>query len=158
MSEDLTMAKRKVPQHRQQTRPLPALFDQVKNIVIAELHQRLDELGFEGLRPRHGHVFRFIDDEGSRVTDLAARSGLTKQGIGDAVDELEELGYVERHLAAADRRAKTVRLTRRGMEAQAAASRVLEDIERRWARQYGREQIDQVRDTLEHIAANAQQP
>src|SRR5262249_6658730 len=118
----------------------------------------LDQLGFKGLRFRHGHVFRFIDAEGSRVTDLASRSGLTKQGIGDAVDELEKLGYVERKPAPDDRRAKTVRLTSRGIEAQATAARVFEDIERRWAKQYGKAQIDELRRTLEQIAANAEQP
>lgn len=151
------MAARKVAQDRQRILPMPALLDQVRNIIIDELHQRLDELGFDGLRFRHGHVFRFIDTEGSRVTDLASRSGLTKQGIGDAVDELEELGYVERHPAPADRRAKTVRLTARGVEARAAASRVLEEVERRWARRYGRAQVDQLRDTLERITADAEQ-
>ena len=151
------MAARKVPQNRQQTQPMPVLLDQVKHIVIDELHQRLGELGFEGLRFRHGPVFRFIDAEGSRVTDLASRSGLTKQGIGDAVDELATLGYVERQPAPADRRAKTVRLTPRGVEAQAAAARILQQVERRWAKQYGGKQVDQLRHTLERIAANAEQ-
>ena len=151
------MAKREAPHDGQLTQPMPALLERVKDIVLHELHRRLDELGFHGLRFRHGHVFRFIDAEGSRVTDLALRSGLTKQGIGDAVVELERLGYVERQPAPADGRAKIVRLTSRGVEGQAAAARVLEEIERGWAQQYGQRQIDQLRHALESITADADQ-
>ena len=65
----------------------------------------------------HGCVFGIIDDEGSRLTDLAARSGFTKQSVGEAVAELQKLGYVERVPDPADRRAKIIQLTPHGREA-----------------------------------------
>lgn len=146
------MADQSVPRSQQWTYPMPALLEQVKDVTLDELHRRLDALGFVGLRFRHGHVFRFIDTDGSRVTDLAQRSGLTKQGIGDAVTELEHLGYVERHPAVDDRRAKIVRLTPRGIEGQNAAAQILEDIEQNWARRHGDAAVRQLRRVLEAIA------
>ncbi|GAB3891158.1 MarR family winged helix-turn-helix transcriptional regulator [Microbispora bryophytorum] len=133
--------------------PLPALLTQARNITVELLHRRLGEDGFEGIRYRHGSVFRFIDEEGSRLTVLAERAGLTKQAIAELVDELERLGYVERASDPRDRRAKIIRLTERGMAGQAAAARILVDIERRWALHLGQDRIAMLRRTMEEIIA-----
>ncbi|GAA2074536.1 hypothetical protein GCM10009780_08300 [Actinomadura alba] len=131
--------------------PLPALFTQAKDVMLAELHWRLDEEGFEGIRYSHGAVFRFIDAEGSRLTALAERSGLSKQALGEVVTELERHGYVERTTDPDDHRAKIIRLTERGMQAQVAAARILGDIERRWAQHLGRDRIAEMRMVLEEV-------
>ena len=133
--------------------PLPALLSQAKDITTDLLHRRLAEEGFEGLRYRHGSVFRFIDAEGSRLTVLAERSRLSKQAIGEVVDELEGYGYVERTADPADRRAKIIRLTELGRKGQLAAARVLRDIEQEWAAHLGQDRIVTVRATLEQIIA-----
>jgi DNA-binding MarR family transcriptional regulator len=133
--------------------PLPSLLTRAKDITIELLHRRLDEEGFEGIRYRHGSLFRFIDAEGSRLTALAERSGLTKQAIGEVVDELERFGYVERTADPNDRRAKIIRLTERGVEGQVAAARILGDIEQRWARHLGQDGIAMLRRALEEIIA-----
>lgn len=133
--------------------PLPTLLVRARDITVELLHRRLGEEGFEGIRYRHGSVFRFIDAQGSRLTVLAERSGLTKQAIGEVVDELERLGYVERTADPNDRRAKIIRLTERGAQGQVAAARILVDIEQQWARRLGRERIDLLRQTLEEIIA-----
>ncbi|GAA0372625.1 hypothetical protein GCM10009530_23520 [Microbispora corallina] len=131
--------------------PLPALFTQAKDVTLAVLHRRLDEEGFEGIRYSHGAVFRFIDAEGSRLTVLAERSGLSKQALGEVVTELERHGYVERTTDPDDHRAKIIRLTERGTEAQVAAARILGDIERRWAQHLGRDRITGMRRVLEEV-------
>jgi DNA-binding MarR family transcriptional regulator len=131
--------------------PLPALLTRAKDITIELLHRRLGEEGFEGIRYRHGSVFRNIDAEGSRLTRLAELSGLTKQAIAEVVDELERLGYVERTADPNDRRAKIIRLTERGVQGQVAAARILEDIEQRWVRHLGGDGIATLRRTLKVI-------
>ncbi len=139
-------------------RPLPPLLGDVKEIAIDELHRRLAEEGFDEVRPGHGCVFRFIDREGSRLTDLAHSSGFTKQAVGEVADDLESLGYVERAPDPGDRRAKLIRLTDRGSDAQAAAMRIFADIERRWAERYGEERIALLREMLEEIVAVERAP
>jgi DNA-binding MarR family transcriptional regulator len=133
--------------------PLPALLTQAKDITIDLLHRQLREEGFEGIRYRHGSVFRFIDPDGSRLTALAERSGLTKQAIGEVVDELERLGYVERAADPNDRRAKIIRLTERGVAGQVAAARIIGDIEQRWAGHLGQDRIAMLRRTMAEIIA-----
>ena len=116
-----------------------------------ELHRRLHERGYTDIRPGHGCVFRFIDDDGTRLTELAERSGLTKQAVGEVVADLEELGYVERVPDPADRRAKTIVLTRRGRDALAAGRQIFVDIEQRWIEEFGEERMAQLRQTAEML-------
>ncbi|MEU3934399.1 MarR family transcriptional regulator [Streptomyces sp. NPDC029044] len=133
--------------------PLPALLSQAKDITVEQLHRQLADEGFEGLRYRHGSVFRFIAPEGSRLTALAEQSGLSKQALGEVVDELERLGYVERTADPNDRRAKLIRLTDLGTKGQLAAARILGDMERNWVKHFGRDGIAMLRRTLEEIIA-----
>jgi DNA-binding MarR family transcriptional regulator len=93
-------------------------------------------------------VFGNIDDEGSRLTDLAARSGFTKQSVGEAVADLQKLGFVERVADPADRRAKIIQLTSHGREALTASQEIFDDIEGRFAEDIGEERYAQFRETL----------
>jgi hypothetical protein len=53
---------------------------------------RVDAAGYTDLRPGHGCVFGTIDPEGSRLTDLAERAGMTKQTVGEVTSDLENPG------------------------------------------------------------------
>jgi DNA-binding MarR family transcriptional regulator len=137
---------------------LPVLLAQAEAFSLAALHRRLNEEGFDGIRHRHGSVFRFIDPEGTRLTVLAQRSGLTKQAIGELVAELERDGYAERAVDPNDRRAKIIRLTERGKEGQLAAARILTDVEQRWAQALGRDRIAALRQTLQAVIDHETRP
>ncbi|MCK2214185.1 MarR family transcriptional regulator [Actinomadura sp. ATCC 31491] len=102
-----------------------------------ELFARLSEQGHPRVRPRHGAVLAYLDEEGSRATDLAAQSGQHKQVIGTLVDELVELGYVERRPDPADRRAKLIVPTEKGRDHMARSDAVLAEMEAEHARAVG---------------------
>lgn len=102
-----------------------------------ELFTRLAEQGHPELRPRHGAVLAYLDEEGSRATDLSAQSGQHKQVIGTLVDELVALGYVERQPDPCDRRAKLIVPTALGREQLAMSDAIVADIERRHAQTVG---------------------
>jgi DNA-binding MarR family transcriptional regulator len=132
--------------------PLIGLLAEVKDAISDELYTRLHEMGHGGIRPAHGCVFGFIERGGGvRLTALADRSGLTKQAVGEAVADLERLGYVERVPDPSDGRAKIIRLTERGGQAAAAAEEIFADIERRFAAEVGDERLVEFRDTLRRI-------
>ena len=138
--------------------PLIALLSKVRDAVGDELFTRLTELGFAELRPAHGCVFANIDDGGSRLTELAERSGFTKQSVGEAVADLEALGYVERVRDPADGRANTIQLTDHGREALDASQEIFAEIDRRFAREIGRERYGQFRETLLDLNGLTQAP
>lgn len=68
-------------------------------------------------RAAHLSLLPHIDlGEGTRVTDLAEKLGITKQAVGQLVDDLEEMGAVARVPDPEDGRAKRVVFTENGRE------------------------------------------
>jgi DNA-binding MarR family transcriptional regulator len=133
--------------------PLPALLDDLAGDCFAQFRGRLKEAGHPTIRQGHGCVFRFIHEGGSRLTELAESSGLSKQAVGEVVDDLEKLGYVERAQDPQDGRAKVIRLTERGADAHRTALKIFADLERDLAERYGAERVATMRKLLEEIAA-----
>jgi DNA-binding MarR family transcriptional regulator len=67
------------------------------------------------IRPAHTSLFPHIDRDGTRLTELARRLGVTKQAVGQLVGDLEQMGMLERVDDPIDGRAKLVRFTSRGL-------------------------------------------
>lgn len=63
----------------------------------------------------HIHVTRHLALEGSRLTELARSAGMTKQAMGDLVDQCEAWGLVQRETDPLDARARRVRFTDTGL-------------------------------------------
>jgi DNA-binding MarR family transcriptional regulator len=118
-----------------------------------EVYRRMQGTGFDDVRPGHGCVFGNIEPDGSRLTEIAERACMTKQSVGEVTSDLERRGYVERAPDPLDGRAKIIRLTARGREAQAAGRAIIDELEREWAARYGEERIAALRDALEAVTA-----
>ena len=102
-------------------------FEAVKRASVAQLLMKCgrllnergvqqfgEEMGVDTLRAAHTNLFPHIDMEGTRLTDLAARVGISKQAVGQLVDVLDELGAVERVPDPVDGRAKLIRFASEG--------------------------------------------
>ena len=63
----------------------------------------------------HVHLTRHLGLKGSRLTDLAQRAGMSKQAMGDLVDQCEAWGLVAREPDSKDARARLVRFTPTGL-------------------------------------------
>jgi DNA-binding MarR family transcriptional regulator len=135
------------------TIPLPGLLEIAGEAMLAEFREELTNRGYADLRPTHGCVFRFVREDGMRLTDLATNAGITKQSAGELVDDLVALGYVERTADPDDRRAKLICLTERGQEAQRVGFGIFTELEQRWGTRFGEERLEQLRELLEEIAA-----
>jgi DNA-binding MarR family transcriptional regulator len=104
------------------------------------------------LRPSHAAALLLVDRSGSRLTDLAARAGVTRQAMMQVVDALARSGSVRRMPDPVDGRAKLVRLTARGLRQRAEARRTLGAVEARIRRQLGDRRYEALRITLEELA------
>jgi DNA-binding MarR family transcriptional regulator len=133
--------------------PLPALLEIASEATYVAFRADLIEAGYGDIRPTHGCVFRFVHEDGMRLTELAVLAGMTKQSIGEIVDDLVERGYVERVADPADRRAKLIRLTEKGEEAQAAALGIFAGLEKRLGKRYGPDRVADLRGLLEEIVS-----
>lgn len=63
----------------------------------------------------HIHITRHLAREGSRLTELAERAGMTKQAMGALVDQCEAWGLVTRGPDPLDARARRVLFTADGL-------------------------------------------
>ena len=143
----MTTTKRR--SERQQWNPdLGVLAARLSDSTQAELFTRLAEQGHPDLHVRHGGVLAYLDEDGVRATELARLAGRHKQVVGRLLDELEDLGYVERRSDPGDRRAKLVVPTPRGLEAMRQADGIVADIERRHAEAAGRKTYAEFRNVL----------
>jgi DNA-binding MarR family transcriptional regulator len=133
--------------------PLPGLLDIASEALFAEFRAELERSEFGDIRPTHGCFFRFVQGEGLRLTDIAERAKLTKQSVGEIVDDLVQRGYAKRVPAPDDRRAKLICLTERGEAAQAHGRKLFAKVEKRWAERYGAKRIAALRELLEEMAA-----
>ena len=125
---------------------------EVKLAALEKVFSRLRDAGFDDVREGHGCVFGFIDlENGSRLTDLAEGSGLTKQAVGEAVAELERRGYLTRGACPDDRRAKIITVTDRGREAALTGRRLFAEIEHEWAAELGEDLVAGLREGAERI-------
>lgn len=132
--------------------PLPGLMEIVTEALFLEFRTELEQAGYGDIRPTHGCVFRFVREDGMRLTELANLAVMTKQSIGEAVDDLVRRGYVERIPDPADKRAKLIRLTAKGEQAQGIGFGLFARLEQRWADRYGAGRMEQMRELLEEIA------
>jgi DNA-binding MarR family transcriptional regulator len=119
--------------------------------VQDELYRRLDDAGHRDLRPRHGIILAYLDEQGSRATQLAALSGRNKQLVGRTIDELEALGYVKREPDPSDRRAKLVVPTPRGRAVMRLSDEIMDDIGARGAEAVSDGAYRQFRRTLQRL-------
>jgi DNA-binding MarR family transcriptional regulator len=134
--------------------PLSGLLDIAFEAMLAEFRIELEKSEFRDIRPTHGCVFRFVKGGGGlRLTEIAERANMTKQSVGEIVDDLAARGYVKRVPDPGDRRAKLICLTERGEEAQAYGLRLFAEVEKRWGERHGAGRIADLRETLEEIAA-----
>jgi DNA-binding MarR family transcriptional regulator len=68
-------------------------------------------------RAAHTALLPHIDFAGTRLTELAARVGTSKQAVGELVAELEAMGMLRRTVDPSDARARLVSVTPRGKRA-----------------------------------------
>jgi DNA-binding MarR family transcriptional regulator len=77
----------------------------------------------------HVHITRHLPLEGARLTELAARAGMTKQAMGALVDQCEAWGLVRREPDPRDARARRIVFTATGLLWQEAFRRAVAQAE-----------------------------
>jgi DNA-binding MarR family transcriptional regulator len=119
-----------------------------------DIDAALAEAGFGDIRPPHANVFPFVGPDGIQVSELAQRARIRKQSMAEAVEQLEELGYVERRPDPHDRRARLVFLTPRGEAVRPVSLATGRRIEEQWGELVGKAEIATLRATLETLLAS----
>lgn len=123
--------------------------------VQAEYIERLQARGHPGVRTGHIPVFAGIEPDGTRITDLADRGGMSRQMMGRLVKELESLGYLRTAADPADQRAVIVTMTRRGTALGTEAAAVIRELEHDYAKRLGDPGLTRLRAALTAITGDS---
>ena len=115
--------------------PTPGIISALRRTarkMIQELLESLDAAGYPNMQAAFHPVFECIDDDGTRLTELAARADMTHQSMSEVVASLEQRGYVERRPDPADGRARLVCLTPEGRKLHRIGTDKIHEIEKVW--------------------------
>jgi DNA-binding MarR family transcriptional regulator len=104
--------------------------------------------GHSDIRYSYINLARNLDAGGTIITELAQRSGITKQAMGEMVAQCNRLGLVERIGDSRDRRAKIVRFTPAGLEWREAFCLALSKAEQEMRDGLGYQRTDAIASAL----------
>lgn len=124
---------------------------QAQRAFNGEAIRRLRARGHAGLGVAHTAVLPHLDLDGTRITTLAERAGMTKQGMGKLVVDLERLGYLTRERDPHDQRATLVRFTPAGWNYLRDAAEVKRELEHEYAARLGTERFSDLRSALQQL-------
>ena len=127
------------------------LFLRAHRDFSARAMRKLQQRGHEGLGPAHMAVLPHIDIEGTRVSALAERAQVSKQAVGQLVQDLETRGYVTREVDPDDRRAARVLFTETGHAFLRDAHSVKQEIEAEYRAVLGEAALAQLQADLGRI-------
>ncbi|RYB89816.1 MarR family transcriptional regulator [Nocardioides glacieisoli] len=131
---------------------LIALVERADRALVTDLVSSAADRGFPEVRASHNAVFATLGSEGSHVSDMAARAGITKQSVAAIVRDLEAAGLVTVSPDPADRRAKLVRYTDRGWQCARGGSAYLREVEEAMSELLGRDGLAELRASLVAVA------
>jgi len=103
----------------------------------------------------HIHITRHLPLAGARLTELAQAAGLTKQSMGDLVDQCEAWGLVARSADPLDARARRIAFTPAGLDWLAAFQAAVTQAEAEFRAAVGAEVATVVALGLEAYAGDA---
>ena len=125
--------------------PLARLFAMAYRMLVDDLHQRLAERGWAGVRPAFGFVLLALRAGPVSLRELPAVLGTSKQAVSKLVDAMVAAGFVERAADPADSRAKRVQLSARGRALLADVEQIWAELERGWAEVLGERRLGDLR-------------
>jgi DNA-binding MarR family transcriptional regulator len=132
-------------------KPLIAIAHRLTRLLAADMIRESHARGHTQIRQAHDPVFATLPSEGARASDMAARAGITKQSMGEAIRDMESMGLVEMTEDPSDRRAKLVTFTEAGMVVAQDGKRYLRELEQQWIEKFGEENYETTREVLEGI-------
>lgn len=127
---------------------LQLLFRVARRVDEEALRRIASAPGRPQLRRSHTSLFPHIDLEGTRLTVLAVRLGITKQAVSQLVDELERVGVLGRIPDPTDGRARLIVFTDAGRQGLFEGLALLDALAGELSQVVGAARMDELHRTL----------
>jgi DNA-binding MarR family transcriptional regulator len=113
----------------------------------------VEKAGHRDMRVSFLNLTRNLDVEGTRITELAQRAGMTKQSMSELVAQCVKAGLVVQRPHANDARARLIVFTRKGLAVLEAFRGALDTAEREMRKEVGADTFELIRNALEKYGA-----
>jgi DNA-binding MarR family transcriptional regulator len=134
---------------------LQVLFKVARLLNEKAIDQLNEENGEElRYRPSHMALIPHLSLEGSRITTLAEQMQISKQAVGQVVEELEQMGVVCRTPDPSDGRAKLVHFTKEGKKGMLRGLALLRHMEADLTKVVGAKPMKKLGKTLRTLLAH----
>lgn len=130
---------------------LGRLFQRAARAQGEHMLRKLAACGHAGLTLFHTALITNLDADGTRLTTMAERAGMSKQSMGQLARELERRGYISRTPDPKDKRAFLIRFTNRGRRLLADARSAKDELEAEYAALLGRKRLDTLWELLQAL-------
>jgi len=131
---------------------LPRWLKAVNRRMSADLGQQVMKAGkFAEVSGGERRILQMIPPGQIRITDLAAKAGMTKQALGEFVDRLEDAGFIRSSKDPSDGRVRLISRTGRGDAVAAATSRAIAAVEDKWREEIGSAAYDAMMSSLRQL-------
>ena len=132
-------------------KPLIALVDRANRALQADMVRTAHRRGHTDLKPAHNAVFGALSARGARAAEMAARTGMTRQSMGEVIRDLVALDVLEMRTDPDDGRAKVVTYTDHGVSVARDGYKHLIEIEKQLTEEFGAEAYETARDVLARL-------
>lgn len=112
---------------------------------------KLRERGYQELTLFHTALISNLDIEGTRISTLADRANMSKQAMGQIVNDLETRGYISRSTDPDDKRAYIIQFTDKGWQFLQDAYAVKNEIEAEYSAMLGKAGMETLMDLLNRL-------
>jgi len=118
---------------------------------------RMVACGHNWFGEARGKMIQYIGPDGAPQSRVVERSGLTKQAVQQHLDELERDGILTRQPDPSDTRKRIIRYTVKGKAALEDIHRIKFEIERDFVHAFGREDLDQLKQSVKSFLTFSQE-
>ncbi len=113
--------------------------------------RRIHELGYKDISLADANLLANLDTQGTTISALARRVGITRQAVGQQIDGLVNSGYVERRSSHTDGRAVVIHQTPRARALLGDALDVVEELENEYASYLGSARFFSLKESLSSL-------
>ena len=115
--------------------------------------QRIHEIGYRDVSLTDTNLLANLDTDGTIISALARRAGVTRQAASQQVGALERLGYVERRPSDTDGRAAVIHQTDHGRKLLDDALDIVAALEASYAAHLGDARLGDLKELLRALLA-----
>lgn len=118
---------------------------------VKMLRELGEKLSLPNLKTVHLGLFAYIDPDGTTITEIARRKGVTKQSISKTVQELLDMGFLEARENPLDSRSKLISFNLTKDSAMLQGFDILSQIDQSIANSLGADKYQAMLDNMQQV-------